>query len=134
MKTGKKKSRRRAIGVTVTTGTAEAFFKRSLERARKLDRGESLPDEIRLTFEDQADLMRVLSVQRIRVILTVRVKPRPVSDLANVLGRDRKAVSRDVKVLESFGLVRTHRRPNPGHGLMKVVEPLAARYQLVATI
>ena len=94
----------------------------------------SLPAEIRLTFEDPADLMRVLSEQRIRVLRSVRTKPSPVSDLAITLKRDRKAVSRDVKILESFGLVRTHAQPNPGHGLMKIVEPLAARYQLVATI
>lgn len=134
----KKKSKRKvpngAVEVSLTTSTVDDFFKRSLERARKLDRGEKLPAEIRLTFEDPADLMRVLSAQRIRVLLTVRARPSPVSDLAIILKRDRKAVSRDVKVLESFGLVRTHEQPNPGHGLMKVVEPLAARYQLVATI
>ncbi len=133
MKTEAKKARRR-VEVTVGTSTSEDFFKRSLERARKLDRGEKLPAEIRLTFEDPADLMRVLSEQRIRVLRTVRVKPSPVSDLAVTLKRDRKAVSRDVKILESFGLVRTQVQPNPGHGLMKIVEPLAARYQLVATI
>jgi predicted transcriptional regulator len=134
----KKKSKRKvpnvAVEVSLTTSTVDDFFKRSVERARKLDRGEKLPAEIRFTFEDPADLMRVLSAQRIRVLLTVRAQPRPVSDLALVLKRDRKAVSRDVKVLESFGLVRTHEQPNPGHGLMKIVEPLAARYQLVATI
>jgi predicted transcriptional regulator len=57
-----------------------------------------------------------------------------VSDLAIVLGRDRSAVRRDVKVLESLGLLRTQRQKNPGHGQMKVVEPLAAKYQLTATI
>jgi predicted transcriptional regulator len=120
--------------VTLASGTVKAFIERSLDRARKLDRGERLPAEITMTFEDPADLMRVLSVQRVRVLLTVRIKPRPVSALAVVLQRDRKAVSRDVKVLESFGLVRTRPKPNPGHGVMKIVEPLAAKYQLVATI
>lgn len=133
-KENEKRSGARAVAGSVTTGTVEDFFKRSIERARKLDRGEKLPAELRLTFEDPADLIRVLSVERVRVLLTVRVKPRAVSDLANVLRRDRKAVSRDVKVLEAFGLVRTHARPNPGHGLIRVVEPLAAKYELVATI
>ena len=124
------KTRTRHVGIKIETGTAEDFFKRSLERARKMDRGERPPAEVRLTFEDPADLMRVaFSVQRIRVLLTVRSQPRPVSELAHVLKRDRKAVSRDVKVLESFGLVRLHEQPNPGHGLMKVVEPLAAKYR-----
>ena len=45
----------------VDTGTVGAFFKKSLDRARKLDRGEKLPAELRLTFEDPADLLRVLT-------------------------------------------------------------------------
>lgn len=130
----RKKTLRKAVGITVTTGSAKDFFERSLERARRLDRGEKLPAEIRLTFEDPADLMRVLSAERIRMLHAIQVKPSPISDLANVLKRDRKSVSRDVKVLESFGLVKTHKRPNPGHGQMRIVEPLAARYQVVATI
>src|SRR6266478_3134317 len=88
------------------TGGVESFFERSLARARKLDSGEKLPAEMRITFEDPSDLMRVLSAQRIRVLHTVRVKPRPISGLATILKRDRKAVSRDVKVLASFGLVK----------------------------
>ncbi len=46
--------------ITVNTGTAEGFFKRSLARARKLDRGERLTPETRLTFEDPEDLRRSL--------------------------------------------------------------------------
>jgi predicted transcriptional regulator len=135
MKKGlKQQSARRAVVIRVATGGSGDFFKRSLARARKLDRGEKLPAEIRLTFEDPADLIRVLSAERIRVLRAVRMSPQPVSDLANILKRDRKSVSRDVKLLESFGLVRTHAEPNPGHGLMKIVEPLAAKYHLVATI
>ena len=120
--------------LTVNTGRAKAFFERSLNRARKLDRGEKLPTEMRLTFEDPADLLRVLTVQRVRVLHAVRKKAAPVSDLAILLKRDRTAVNRDVKILTSFGLVKTHEETNPGHGRRKIVEPLASRYELVATI
>jgi hypothetical protein len=47
--------------VTVAFGNVEAFVERSQERARKLDRGEGLAPEITMTFEDPADLLRVLS-------------------------------------------------------------------------
>ena len=87
-----------------------------------------------MTFEDPSDLVRVLSAERVRVLRTVRAKPAPVSELAATLGRDRKAVRRDVSLLQSFGLVNTREEDNPGHGRRKVVEPRAARYQLVATI
>jgi len=121
----------------LSTETVDDFFKRSRERACKLDKGGKLPAEIRVTFEDPADLVRVLSAERVRVLHTVRTKTTkstPISSLATILKRDRKAVSRDVKVLESFGLLKTREQLNPGHGIMKVVEPLAEKYYLTATI
>ena len=120
--------------VTVSSGTVEAFVGRSLERARKMDRGEKLPSEISMTFEDPADLVRVLSAERVRVIHAVREKPGPVSELAVTLRRDRKAVKRDVSLLESFGLVSGREEINPGHGRRRIIEARAAKYQLVATI
>jgi predicted transcriptional regulator len=120
--------------VKVASGPVEAFIERSLERARKMDRGERLPSEITMTFEDPSDLVRVLSVERVRLLDAVRAKPAPVTELAVTLKRDRKAVRRDVSLLESFGLVKTRDEPNPGHGRRRVVAPRAAKYQLVATI
>jgi predicted transcriptional regulator len=125
---------KKVVDMKVETGTPDEFFEHSLERARKLDRGEKLTPEITLTFEDPADLMRLLSVERVRIIQCLRKNSVPISGLATILKRDRKGVSRDVKLLESFGLVKTSETPNPGHGKMKVVETLAAKYQLVATI
>jgi predicted transcriptional regulator len=121
-------------GVTLTTGTVDEFFTRPRERARKLDCGERIPAEIRVIFEDPADLMQVLSAERIRVLHAVRARPIPVSQLASELKRDRQAVMRDVRLLESFGLLKTREAPNPGHGRHRIVAPLAARYQLVANI
>jgi DNA-binding MarR family transcriptional regulator len=69
-----------------------------------------------------------------RVIYAVRKKPAPVSDLAIVLKRDRTAVKRDVKILTLLGLLTIHEETNPGHGRRKIVEPLASKYELVATI
>src|SRR5436190_24118338 len=106
---------KKSVKARITTGTVDAFFDRSLERARRLDRGEKLPAEITMTFEDPSDLMRVLSAERVRVLHAVRVKPTPVSDLAILLKRDRAAVRRDVSLLESLGLVKTREEPNPGH-------------------
>jgi predicted transcriptional regulator len=121
--------------VKLDTGTADEFFKLSKVRAEKLDRGEKLPAEFRITFEDPADLLRVLSAERLRVLRTIRTKTKPtVSGLAIILKRDRRAVSRDVKLLEGLGLLRTRAEANPGHGVMTVVEPLAEKYHLEATV
>jgi predicted transcriptional regulator len=120
--------------LVVGTGTRGEFFNRSRARAKKLDRGETLPCEMRLTFEDPADLLRVITGQRIRVLRAIRSQPVGISDLARILKRDRSAVDRDVRLLVSLGLVKTEERINPGHGRKKVVEPLAATYELTATI
>jgi len=134
MKNIAKPSKKVSPRVTVSSGTVGAFVGRSLERARKMDRGEKLPPEISMTFEDPADLVRVLSAERVRVIHAVREKPAAVSELAVTLRRDRKAVRRDVSLLESFGLLTGREEINPGHGRRRIIEPRAAKYQLVATI
>jgi predicted transcriptional regulator len=126
--------KRPAKNVNVSTGTTGEFFERSIKRARRLDRGDKLASQVRLTFEDPADLLRVLTAERVRLIHAVRLRPAPVTDLAIVLKRDRTAVKRDVKILTSFGLVRIQEETNPGHGRRKIVQPLASRYELVATI
>lgn len=134
MKNVGKPTKKTSPRVTVSSGSVEAFIGRSLERARRLDRAEKLAPEITMTFEDPADLVRVLSAERVRVIHALREKPAPVSELAATLRRDRKAVKRDVALLESFGLVNSREEINPGHGRKRVIEPRAAKYQLVATI
>ncbi len=120
--------------LSVGTGAPEAFFERSRARAQRLDRGERIPSELRLTFEDPADLLRLLTVQRVRVLNAVRAQPAAVSELARLLKRDRTAVKRDVNVLLSAGLVKTQEQNNPGHGRRKIVAPLAAKFRLQATI
>jgi predicted transcriptional regulator len=102
-----------------------------------MDRGERLPSELRVTFEDPIEMLRALSAERMKLIKIVRKhrddKP-TVSKIAVVLKRDRKAVSRDVTLLESLGLLKTSEQVNPGHGIMKVVEPLADEYRLTAIV
>jgi hypothetical protein len=63
MKNLAKATKKTSPRVTVSSGSVEVFVGRSLERARKMDRGEQLPLEITMTFEDPADLVRVLSAR-----------------------------------------------------------------------
>jgi predicted transcriptional regulator len=125
---------KRNAKVWVTADGAGGFFRRAREHARKLDRGEPIAPEITVTFEDVRDMLRVLSAERVRLLRVAREKAVPVSDLANGLQRDTRAVSRDVDLLESFGLLRTRYEKNPGHGRRRIVEPCAANYQLLAVI
>ncbi len=120
--------------VRITTDGAEGFFARVREHARKLDRGEALAAEITISFEDASDMVKVLSPERVRVLCLAKRGPASVSNLAAGLKRDTRAVSRDVDLLEQFGLLSTRYEVNPGHGKVRVVEPRASRYQLVATV
>jgi predicted transcriptional regulator len=112
----------------------DGFFSRAREHARKLDRGEELAPEITISFEDATDMMRVLSAERIRLLKVTRRKPAAVTELAHGLKRDTRAVSRDVDLLERFGLLDSRYEKNPGHGKRRVVAARAAQYQLVANI
>jgi len=97
------------VTAVLTTGTVDEFFARSLERARKLDRGERIPAEIRVVFEDPADLMQVLSTERIRVLHAVRARPIPVSQLASG-GHARCAATGIVRIAEDAGRAKSGAR------------------------
>jgi predicted transcriptional regulator len=124
----------RKTKVTLRTGSTEDFFNRLRERAKKLDRGETLPPGITITFEDPIDLLKVITSERVRLLRRVKEQSQQISALATDLKRDVRAVSRDVSLLEQAGLLRTSYRTNPGHGRLKVVEPVAQEYKLIASL
>ena len=107
---------------------------RKLARAQKLTKGESMSSEKRITFETPADLLACLTPKRVRLCEVAREKPRSISELAVTLQRDRKSVHRDVQALHLVGMLRLHRRINPGHGQIQVVEATATRFRLIAEL
>jgi predicted transcriptional regulator len=112
----------------------EGYAKRALERARKLDRREAIRPEITITFEDPLAMVEVLTKERLRLVQTVRIKPSSITALAAALKRDPKSVRRDVLKLKRAGVVRTCEQINPGHGRVKIVEPVARQYRLTAVL
>jgi predicted transcriptional regulator len=125
---------RKGVKVRVMNDGTKGFFDRAHAHARKLDRGEIVAREMTISFENPSDILQILSPQRIRILEFARKGPRPVSSLASGLKRDPRAVSRDVELLEQFGLLRTRYEANPGHGRRRIVEPSAEKFQLVATV
>jgi len=115
-------------------GSTADFFNRLREHAEKLDRGETLPPGITITFEDPEDLLDVLTSERVRLLRKVKGGSHQISALATGLKRDVRAVSRDVALLERAGLLRTSYQSNPGHGRLKMVESVAQEYKLVANL
>lgn len=51
--------------LTIKTGTEEDFFKRGRQLAKAADRGEQLPIERIISFEDPADVMKLITAARL---------------------------------------------------------------------
>lgn len=105
----------------------EGHKRRSLERAKRLTNGERLKAEKIITFADPLDMVSCLTIERVRLVQTVRKKRFSITSLAEELGRNRGAVTRDVKKLTEFGLLRLREQINPGHGIIQIVEPVARK-------
>jgi predicted transcriptional regulator len=118
----------------VFTDGLEGFAKRSLARAKKLDKGNAVPASVSITFDDPLDMLAVLTPQRVKLIGVIKLRPLSVSDLAVRLKREARSVRRDVNKLEEVGVVKTRKASNPGHGSVRMVETVAESISLTATI
>jgi predicted transcriptional regulator len=116
--------------LTIHSDGFEGWAKRARARAGKIDRKERVEPEMTITFEDPLAMADVLTKERLRLIKTVKQCPASVTSLASTLKRDPKAVRRDVGKLERVGVLRTRQQVNPGHGKIKIVEPVAKKYSL----
>ena len=120
--------------LTIKTGTEADFFRRGRKLAKAVDRGEQLPDERIISFEDPADVMKLITAGRLALFRAVREMPGSITEISERLHRDRSAVKRDVDELERAGLVTVAEKVLPGHGRMKEVRATANRFRLQAEV
>jgi predicted transcriptional regulator len=120
--------------ITIRTDGFEAAMERSLARAKKLSAGEKVAPSRTITFESPLAMLEALSVERVRLCEIARTGTFSISSLAAALGRDPKSVRRDVLKLVRVGVLRTRKESNPGHGQVRIVEPVAKRFELRATL
>jgi predicted transcriptional regulator len=120
--------------LTIKTGTEEGFFKRGRQLAKAADRGEQLPNERIVSFEDPADVMKLITAARLALFRAVKEMPGSITQISERLHRDRSAVKRDVDELERAGLVTIADKVLPGHGRMKEVRATANRFSLQAEV
>jgi predicted transcriptional regulator len=99
-----------------------------------MERGERLPAQRTITFEDPLLMLECLTAERIRLCQVARKKRLSISALAEELGRNRGSVTRDVNRLKQLGLIRLREEVNPGHGVVQIVEPVARRFELHSTV
>lgn len=119
--------------VVVHTDGFEGYRERALARAKKLTLKEKIKAEMSITFESPLDMLEVLTAKRMRLCEVARTQAYSVTGLAAALGRDPKSVRRDVQKLERVGVLRTRVEINPGHGRVRMVEPVARRFELRAS-
>jgi len=118
----------------IKTGTEEDFFKRGRQIAKAADRGERLPNERIVSFEDPADMMKLITTARLALFRAVKEQPGSITDISERLHRDRSALKRDVDELVRAGLVTVANKVLPGHGRMKEVRATAQRFSLQAVV
>jgi predicted transcriptional regulator len=114
--------------------TVDTFFERGRKFAKAADRGDRIAPSRVVAFERVEDLLGLLTAKRVILMKQVKETPSSISMLARTLNRDRSAVTRDVQVLERFGVVQVTEKILPGHGKQKWVTPLASEIKLTAVL
>jgi predicted transcriptional regulator len=112
----------------------EGHVRRSLDRARRMEKGERLESQRIITFADPIHMLECLTAERIRLCQVARKKRLSISALAEELGRNRGSVTRDVNKLKQHGLIRLREEVNPGHGVVQIVEPVAQKFDLRSAV
>jgi predicted transcriptional regulator len=120
--------------IEIRVERAESFFERGRKLARMADRHQPIPSSNIVAFEDIESLLHVLTQKRVLLLKQVKQTPASISDLAKKLKRDRSAVTRDVQILERFGVLQVTEKPLPGHGKQKWITPVAREIQLIAQL
>ena len=120
--------------VTLKAGNEQDFFRRGKALARLADAGQPIPEERTVSFEDPADLLRLLTARRLEVFRSVKSEPGSITVIAGRLHRDRSAVKRDVDQLAQVGLVTIETKTLAGHGQMKEIRAAAGIFRLEAMV
>ena len=92
--------------INIGIGSLEAAGRRFVDVWHAVEQGQPVARREVLTFDDLNTLLRVLSSTRWTLLRTLRREgPMSVRALAKMLVRDYKNVHRDVRTLESVGLI-----------------------------
>ena len=120
--------------IVIRTDEVAGFFSRAKDAARRADQGSAFEGKVTLSFEDPQTMFTVLSAGRRRLMLEVLHEPRTINELSQRLHRNRSSITKDVGLLEKLGLIVSQRRSNPGHGIQKIVQSVAPKIEMVATL
>lgn len=120
--------------LTLKTGTEQDFFQRGRLLAKIADQKGRLPDETIISFEDPANLIKLITTARLALFKSISAMPGSITEISERLHRDRSAVKRDLGELEKAGLISIEEKSLQGHGRMKEVRARASSFSLQAQV
>lgn len=120
--------------VVIRTDDLDSFFSHAKDAAGRADSGQAFDGKVTLSFEDLKRMFTVLSRERRRLMSEVMHEPKTINELTSRLRRNRSAITKDVGLLEKLGLIVSSRQSNPGHGIQKLVQAIAPKIEMVATL
>lgn len=131
------KKNKKKVFTVITVGSTQDFFQRGKKIAKLLDKKVSFSPQRVISFEDTNDMVKFLTVNKLQLMAEIRKQSNSVSNLAQALHRSRAAVDKDIKDLESIGVIKSEYVSNPGHGRCKwvmVTDKNPIRLQVQATL
>ena len=134
MKASKSSFDKKLNDITIKTGTTEDFFKKIKKVMKNLDEGKPIVASYTITFEDPMEMLHFLNEGKINLINVIRTGPDSITNIAKKANRSREAVSRDIKEMAKYGLVKIINAINPGHGRHKIIGLEANQLKLEAVI
>lgn len=113
------------LKTTISSDGAAGFFARGKVIAKLADQGKAIPKKRIINFDTPEEMLSVLTKERRRLMLLLRKDAISISQISKSTQRDRSSVTKDVKLLERFGLVTISEEINPGHGHHKIVHAIS---------
>lgn len=102
--------------------------------ARAIDTKTPIPFSVTIRAHKFADFLENLTPKRFELLRLSKAGNRSIAELAAAVRRDPSAVSKDIAKLVDLGLVRVDVETNAGHGVKKIVRPVAENIEIHAAV
>lgn len=111
------------MSIVVKSRSVEDFFANAKTIAKAIDKGEKIdPQPVVISFDPEL-FFKNLNSERISLLREIKLsyKPTTIKELSVKTNKNENWVSRVIRQMEVFGVVKSELVSNPGHGTHKVV-------------
>lgn len=102
--------------------------------AEAVDNQTPIPHAVTIRAHKFEDFMDALTPKRFQLLRLSKSGKKSISELALATKRDPSAVSKDIAKLVDLGLVNVVIESNAGHGVKKIVRPVAENIEISAAV